>query len=179
MTGFCAPGSGLPNVALADCSSVGECYILLVCANDVSNGDERTIFNYMEPVLRRLQCSGRHLASFLHRMVRTGNQFIAVLCSRLQGVELLDLSSIGRRHFTTSLTDERLRLLARMMAERLRSCGRAPRRPTPTTSFTASISRKVQANCDTFTDAVRGTASDSASRPAFNTQTDHKHTNNK
>lgn len=178
VTGFCAPGAGLLNAVPVNTSSAGDCCILIAGTNDVSRGDQRAIYNYMEPVLRRLTVSStvvitnlptRHdlpAHSSVHRIVYAVNQFIAKLCGRLKGVELLDLSYIGRRHFTRHGLHLRMsgkRLLSRMIAEKLRSCSKPPcsgqlLEPTPA-DFTSAIPiRPKTLRFDSFADAVKTTS---------------------
>lgn len=134
VTGVCKPGAGLLSVMTTSASFKDHCYVLMAGSNDVDSGREAVIFSQLEKILFSCEETSSVLLvplptrydlppdSPIHRMVGRVNRYMAELCNRHEAVELLDIRSIGRRHFTRHgmhLGKSGKRLLASLIVQRL------------------------------------------------------------
>lgn len=137
ITGICKPGAGLLGVVPTSNPPPGHCFVLLAGTNDVAAGRQDTIYEHLERIIARCSSSSsvmivplppRHDLppnSPVHESVALVNNYISELCSRHEGVELLNLSDINRHHFTAHglhLKASGKRLLAYLITRKLGSC---------------------------------------------------------
>lgn len=134
VTGVCKPGAGLLSMFPATEPSTDHCYVLMAGTNDVDAGREDVIFSQLGNLLQSCERSSSVLLVPLptrydlspdnprHRTVLRVNRFMAEICQRHEGVELLDIGNITRRHFTRHglhLGGNGKRLLANLIVRRL------------------------------------------------------------
>lgn len=144
MSGVCKPGAGLLNIAPTSTPPPRHCYIIMAGTNDVANGGENVIFDQMEGVMRRCLSSSDMLImpltprydlpanSPIHRTIERVNHHLRELCRRYEGVNMLDISGINRRLYTSHglhLRASGKRVLARLIVEKL---ALMKQRPPPT-----------------------------------------------
>lgn len=145
VTGVCKPGAGLMNIVPTAAPPGNHCYVLLAGTNDVAAGRPDIIFDNIEAALRRCTESSKILVcplttrydlptdSTVHDVVRRTNLYISELCGRMEGVEMIDISSISRQLYTAHGLHLRLRgkqKLARLIVDKLASIPSSPPQPT-------------------------------------------------
>lgn len=172
ISGMCKPGAGLLNIAPTSAPPPENCYLIIAGTNDVNNQREDIIFNHLEDMVKRCSPSSRillmpltprydlPLTSPAHRTVHLVNNFIGALCRRHDGVDLLDIRSIGRHHYTSHglhLRTSGKKLLANLIAKQL-SLMRPQSRPAqPSRSLEATLlpaTTQPTQEYDTYADAV-------------------------
>lgn len=183
ITGVCKPGAGLLNIAPTSTSPLNNAYVIIAGTNDVAAGREAVVFQHLEEILQRCRSTSRVLVSPLpprhdlpsvspvHESVALVNNFISELCCRYEGMEVLDISSLGRRHFTRHglhlnaegkivMADLIVKELARvsMPPQRRRPAGKpvtvAPSLPSPRPNFAMQH--------ESFADAVKSSSQPSS-----------------
>lgn len=112
ISGFCKPGAGLLGVRPTSITPHNHCYVLMAGTNDVDAGREDVIFNHLEDIIIDLKKTSRVLVlplttrydlrptSSIHHTVGLVNDYITKLCTRHRGVEMVDISTIRRHHYT-------------------------------------------------------------------------------
>lgn len=173
ISGFCKPGAGLRDMKPSYTNTQEHCFVIMAGTNDVDSGREDFIFRHFEDVLQTCEKSSRVLtltlpirhdispSSPLHHTTRLVNNYMAEICRRHDNVDLLDISNIARRHFTSHglhLRASGKRFLARLIAEKLslmKPMGRPRMEPEPVTATTPrpAIST-ISPGCGTYAAAV-------------------------
>ncbi|KAG8320770.1 hypothetical protein J6590_061358 [Homalodisca vitripennis] len=143
VSGTCKPGAGLPDPA----PPPRNCFVLVSGNNDVAAGRQNIIFGNLEEVIKNCRMMSKVLItplfprydlppdSPIQKNIRLANAYISELCVRREGVEMVDISRIGRQFFTAHgqhLRASGKRLLAGLMAEHLASMTSKPHCPRPT-----------------------------------------------
>ncbi|KAG8281274.1 hypothetical protein J6590_062191 [Homalodisca vitripennis] len=147
VNGICKPGAGLLNTTPDPAPPPGNCFVLVSGNNDVAAGRQNIIFGNLEEVIKTCRMTSKVLItplfprydlppdSPIQKNIRLANAYISELCVRREGVEMVDISRIGRRFFTAHgqhLRASGKRLLAGLMAEHLASMTSRPHCPRPT-----------------------------------------------
>lgn len=182
VTGMCKPGAGLLNIAPTSSPPPGNCYVLMGGTNDVATGKENIIIRGLEEILQHSSSSSSVLLmslpprydlpqnSPIHRIIDKTNHFMAELCKRHAGVQMLNMNNIERRHYTRHglhLRATGKRELAKLIVARLSKM--TPRIPdTVVTSQGSPISLEHES----YAAAVVGTRLTN-SEPTQQTPTSH------
>jgi len=180
--GVCKPGAGLLNIVTSSSSPSThpnpDCVVLIAGTNDVAAGRQNIVFRNFERIIKDMRKSSRVLvcplpprydlppASPIHTVTSEVNNYIEELCVRNQGVELLNISSIGRKHFTAHGMHLRASgkiLLAKLAVDALANCSPlpAPRRRHESNTSAKSPPRQVHLTqpymlpYDSYAEAVR------------------------
>lgn len=134
VSGMCKPSAGLLNIAPLSTPPPSHCYVLMGGTNDVAAGREINIFSHLETIVQNCLLASKLLLvplpprhdlprdSPIHRSVQVVNQFMKDLCSRYDGVDMLDISAITRQHYTSHGLHMRAsgkKLLAKLMVKKL------------------------------------------------------------
>lgn len=136
ISGVCKPGAGLLSIKpKSPPPSQNHCFVLMAGTNDIDKGREDLIYNHMEEVLQVCKETSNVLvvplttrydlapSSPIQRTVSLVNNFIFKLCHRMQGVKVVDISRITRRHYTSHglhLRNSGKRLLANLIVENIK-----------------------------------------------------------
>ncbi|KAG8320072.1 hypothetical protein J6590_077204 [Homalodisca vitripennis] len=136
VSGTCKPGAGLLNTYPDPAPPPGNCFVFVSENNDVAAGRQNIIFGNLEEVIKnfRMTSKGTNYTLVSKKNIRIANAYISELCVRREGVEMVDISRIGRRFFTAHgqhLCAGGKRLLAGLMAEHLASMTSKPHCPRP------------------------------------------------
>ncbi|KAG8324491.1 hypothetical protein J6590_091144 [Homalodisca vitripennis] len=143
--GTCKPGAGLLNTIPDAAPPPDNCFVLISGNNDVAAGRQNIIFNNLEEIIKNCRTSKvlitplfpRHDLppdSPIQETIRVANAYISELCVRSEGVEMLDISRIGRQLFTSygqHLRESGKRLLTCLMIAHLATMAPDPRRHQP------------------------------------------------
>ncbi|KAG8252123.1 hypothetical protein J6590_066359 [Homalodisca vitripennis] len=147
VSGICKPGAGLLNTTPDPAPPPGNCFVLVSGNNDVAAGRQNIIFGNLVEVIKNCRMTSKVLItplfprydlppdSPIQKNIRLANAYISELCVRREGVEMVDISRIGRQFFTAHgqhLRASGKRLLAGLMAEHLASMTSKPHCPRPT-----------------------------------------------
>ncbi|KAG8276382.1 hypothetical protein J6590_066743 [Homalodisca vitripennis] len=147
--GVCKPGAGLLHIAPSHAPPENHCYVLVAGTNDLAAGRQDIVFQHMEEVIKSCRISSNLLVSPLpprydlppdspiHESIALANSYVSELCERYEGVAMMDISVLGREHFTPHglhLTTTGKSLLAGVIVRELTSL---PRRRFGTTAPTA------------------------------------------
>ncbi|KAG8242318.1 hypothetical protein J6590_068265 [Homalodisca vitripennis] len=147
--GVCKPGAGLLHIAPSHAPPENHCYVLVVGTNDLAAGRQDIVFQHMEEVIKSCRISSNLLVSPLpprydlppdspiHESIALANSYVSELCERYEGVAMMDISVLGREHFTPHglhLTTTGKSLLAGLIVKELTGL---PRRHFRTTAPTA------------------------------------------
>ncbi|KAG8274774.1 hypothetical protein J6590_100326 [Homalodisca vitripennis] len=139
----CYPGPVLPP---------DHCCVLLAGTNDVAAGKQDIIFSKLEKIVKDCCSSSALLVLSLptrhdlpsdspfHQTTALVNNYIANLCIRYEGAEMLDISNMNRSHFTPHglhLRASGKQLLADLVLQRI--AGMMPRPRHRVTAVTAPI----------------------------------------
>ncbi|KAG8286063.1 hypothetical protein J6590_068538 [Homalodisca vitripennis] len=158
--GVCKPGAGLLHIAPSHAPPENHCYVLIAGTNDLAAGRQDIVFQHMEEVIKSCRISSNLLVSPLpprydlppdspiHESIALANSYVSELCERYEGVAMMDISVLGREHFTPHglhLTTTGKSLLAGVIVKELTSL---PRRRFGTTAPTAPP-RSPSASLDT------------------------------
>ncbi|KAG8311609.1 hypothetical protein J6590_040164 [Homalodisca vitripennis] len=150
--GFCKPAAGLLSVAPAPAHPPDHCCILMAGTNDVAAGKQDIIFSRLEKIVEHCCSSSAllvlslptrhdlHSDSPVHQTTALVNNYIAELCIRYEGAEMLDISNMDRSHFTPHglhLRASGKQLLADLILQRI--AGMMPRPRRRVTEATAPI----------------------------------------
>lgn len=112
VSGICKPGAKLREVTSGAPPPPGSYCVLTAGTNDIAAGQDRNIYQYLEPwIVSRLETSRAFVCTIPHRHDlppghpvnrRTAevNHFIEELCARYESVHLFDFNNIKRRWFT-------------------------------------------------------------------------------
>ncbi|KAG8310298.1 hypothetical protein J6590_067067 [Homalodisca vitripennis] len=122
--GTCKPGAGLLNTIPDAAPPPDNCFILIFGNNDVAAGRQNIIFNNLEEIIKNCRT----------RPSRVANAYISELCVRSEGVEMLDISRIGRQFFTSHgqhIRESGKRLLTCLMIAHLATMAPDLRRHKP------------------------------------------------
>ncbi|KAG8330721.1 hypothetical protein J6590_056547 [Homalodisca vitripennis] len=132
----CKPGAGLLNTTPDPAPPPGNCFVLVSGNNDVASWRQNIIFANLEEVIKNCRMTSKVLItpfflrydlppdSPIQKNIRLAYAYISELCVRREGVEMVDISRIGRQFFTAHgqhLRASGNRLLAGLMAEHLAS----------------------------------------------------------
>ncbi|KAG8317889.1 hypothetical protein J6590_015876 [Homalodisca vitripennis] len=150
--GLCKPGAGLLSVAPAPAHPPDHCCPLMAGTNDVAAGKQDIIFSRLENIVEDC-CSSSELLvlslptrhdlpsnSPVHQTTAHVNNYIAELCIRYEGAEMLDINNMDRSHFTPHglhLRASGKQLLADLILQRI--AGMMPRPRRRVTEVTAPI----------------------------------------
>ncbi|KAG8329100.1 hypothetical protein J6590_094801 [Homalodisca vitripennis] len=124
--GTCKPGAGLLNTIPDAAPPPDNCFVLISGNNDVAAGRQNIIFNNLEEIIKNCRTS--------KETIRVANAYISELCVRSEGVEMLDISRIGRQLFTSHgqhLRESGKQLLTCLMIVHLATMAPDPRRHQP------------------------------------------------
>ncbi|KAG8309683.1 hypothetical protein J6590_078715 [Homalodisca vitripennis] len=133
VSGTCKPGAGLLNTTPDPAPHPGNCFVLVSGNNDVAAGRQNIIFGNLEEVIKN--CTTCPLTAPYRRTSKLPTPTSASSVSGRKGVEMVDISRIGRQFFTVHgqhLRTSGKRLLAGLMAEHLASMTPKPHCPRPT-----------------------------------------------
>ncbi|KAG8242281.1 hypothetical protein J6590_069173 [Homalodisca vitripennis] len=149
--GICKPGAGLLSVTPPR-PPPDHCCVLLAGTNDVAAGKQDIIFSKLEKIVKD-SCSSSALPvlslptrhdlpsdSPVHQTTALVNNYIAKLCIRYEGAEMLDISNMNRSHFTPHglhLRASGKQLLADLILQRI--AGMMPQPRHRVTAVTAPI----------------------------------------
>ncbi|KAG8293937.1 hypothetical protein J6590_007603 [Homalodisca vitripennis] len=176
--GICKPGTGLLSVTPALVHPPDHCCVLLAGTNDVAAGKQDIIFSKLEKIVKDCCSSSALLVlslptrhdlpsdSPVHQTTALVNNYIAELCIRYEGAEMLDISNMDRSHFTPHglhLRASGKQLLADLILQRI--SGMMPRPRRRVTAVTAPIRSTPSPTPDpvtlpysTYAEAVIGTS---------------------
>ncbi|KAG8305326.1 hypothetical protein J6590_072032 [Homalodisca vitripennis] len=147
--GVCKPGAGLLHIAPSHAPPENHCYVLIAGTNDLAAGRQDIVIQHMEEVIKSCRISSNLLVSPLpprydlppdspiHEAIALANSYVSELCERYEGVAMMDISVLGREHFTPHglhLTTTGKSLLAGVIVKELTSL---PRHRFGTTAPTA------------------------------------------
>ncbi|KAG8261159.1 hypothetical protein J6590_080204 [Homalodisca vitripennis] len=158
--GTCKPGAGLLNTIPDAAPPPDNCFVLISGNNDVAAGRQNIIFNNLEEIIKNCRTSKvlitplfpRHDLppdSPIQETIRVANAYISELCVRSEGVEMLDISRIGRQLFTSHgqhLRESGKRLLTCLMIAHLATMAPDPRRHKPPLEDRNPIFRRRQSS---------------------------------
>ncbi|KAG8266005.1 hypothetical protein J6590_081157 [Homalodisca vitripennis] len=176
--GICKPGAGLLSVTPALVHPPDHCCVVLAGTNDVAAGKQDIIFSKLEKIMKDCCSSSALLVlslptrhdlpsdSPVHQTTALVNNYIAELCIRYEGAEMLDISNMDRSHFTPHglhLRASGKQLLADLILQRI--SGMMPRPRRRVTAVTAPIRSTPSPTPDpvtlpysTYAEAVIGTS---------------------
>ncbi|KAG8277742.1 hypothetical protein J6590_036522 [Homalodisca vitripennis] len=128
VSGTCKPGAGLLNTTPDPAPPPGNCFVLVSGNNDVAAGRQNIIFSNLEEVNKNCRMTSKVLItplfprydlppdSPIQKNIRIANAYISELCVRREGVEMVDISRIGRQFFTAQGQHLRARNLHKFAA---------------------------------------------------------------
>ncbi|KAG8305682.1 hypothetical protein J6590_064473 [Homalodisca vitripennis] len=97
--GVCKPGAGLLQIAPSHAPPENHCYVLVAGTNDLAAGRQDIVFQHMEEVIKSCRISSNILVP-IHESIALANSYVSELCERYEGVAMMDISVLGREHFT-------------------------------------------------------------------------------
>ncbi|KAG8241754.1 hypothetical protein J6590_079826 [Homalodisca vitripennis] len=110
--GVCKPGPGLLYIAPYHAPPENHCYVPIAGINDLVAGRQDIVFQHMEEVIKNCRISSNLLVSPLpprydlpldnpiHESIALANSYLSELCERYEGVAMMNISDLGREHFT-------------------------------------------------------------------------------
>lgn len=157
VTSFCYPSAGLEQVLPASPPPPRSCCVIMAGANDVADGQANTILRQIEQYLVILLRTSKVLVvtlPFRHDLpsshpindsILLVNAYIWELCSRHEGVRVLEINQIDREGFTRHgmhLTRRGKRRLSHMVVAEILKLSQQLTRKTPTTSLNEHHKRR-------------------------------------
>lgn len=182
ISGVCKPNAGLLDIVPSPPPkhSSSHCYIVLAGTNDVSAGRQDIIFSQIEKLIQDCTRTSKVLMTPLfhrydlpsgdpiHRVTSLINNYMAELCDRYEGADLLDVSSLRRSHFTQHglhLRTKGKQLLTDLFIDKLSQhipCSRRlsaeANRPLPATPHTPGPGELQTLPFATYADAVQSSS---------------------
>lgn len=153
INGLCMPGAGLLQLPPVAPPPPDNCVVLICGNNDVSAERQSIISSHMEEIIVNHGKKSKVLVTPLfprhdlapgspvHQNIELFNAYIAELCIRIDGAEMLDTQTIRRHHFTAHgqhLGVSGKHLLASLIAARLASMTPWPKQRRPVDDCSSS-----------------------------------------